>query len=124
MIVKLGVKFAKELKNYPNNDKEKILSFIKHVQKHGFKLLEGRNKSSDNVDKDDPLFIQKVKFAIEHKLWHYHIGVVEYDYSRPYGDRTSEYVVHYINQTIMDEIKLVDFSGHPPFKMPMSSYLN
>lgn len=124
MVIKLGVAFARELKNYPKKDKEKILSFIKHVQVYGLDNLEGRNKSSDGVDRDDPLFLEKVRFAVANKLWHYHIGVEEYDYSRAYGDRTSEYILHYINQMVEREIKLVDFSGHPPFRLPSSSYLN
>ncbi|PHM70397.1 hypothetical protein [Xenorhabdus kozodoii] len=124
MIVKIGIQFAKEILNYPIEDKKKILAFIKHTQQNGLRELEGRNKSSDDVDKDDPFFPTKVKFAQQHKLWHYHIGVVEYDLSKPFGDRTSEYVLHYINQLVPDELKVVDFSGHPPFKMPLSSYLN
>ncbi|QFH71005.1 hypothetical protein FR762_15325 [Enterobacter sp. E76] len=124
MIVRLGMLFAKEVKNFPKDDKEKIFNFIKYVQQNGLSGLEGRNKCSDCVDKNDPQFITKVRYAVENNLWHYHIGIVEYDLSYPHGDRTSEYVLHYVNNNVIPEIKLVDFSGHPPFKLPLQSYLN
>lgn len=123
MIVSLGIQFGKELANYPQEDRLKIISFIIHLKNSGFSGLEGRNKSSDNVHKDDPHYPTKVALAIQYKLWHYHIGIDEYDYSKPYGDRTSEYVIHYINELVPQEIKVVDFSAHPPFRPPSATYL-
>ncbi|OKP31342.1 hypothetical protein [Serratia fonticola] len=123
MIVSLGMQFGKELVNYPDEDKKKIYAFLLHVKNNGFHGLEGRNKSSDNVHKDDPGYLEKVRLAVQHKLWHYHIGIVEYDYSKPHGDRTSEYVLHYMNECIPQEVKIVDFSSHPPFRPPSAAYL-
>lgn len=123
MRVSLGKQFGKELLNYPKKDKEKIYQFILHVKENGLSGLEGRNKSSDNVHKDDPEYLKKVKLAVQYRLWHYHIGIVEYDYSKPFGDRTSEYVLHYMNELEPKEIKVVDFSAHPPFRPPSASYL-
>lgn len=123
MNVQLGKQFGKELIHYPDEDKRKIYAFILYVKNNGLTGLEGRNKSSDNVHKDDPQYPTKVTLAIKHKLWHYHVGVAEYDYSKPYGDRTSEYVLHYMNECIPQEIKVVDFSPHPPFRPPSAAYL-
>lgn len=46
-----------------------------HVRDFGLHDLVGRNKSSDNVPTDDPNWTAKVKYAQEHNLWHYHIGI-------------------------------------------------
>ena len=119
--VTLGELFAKELKHFPQSDRLLINKFIVHIQNFGFTNLEGRNKSSDNVYKDDPYFAQKVKYAQENHLWHYHIGILAFDLSKPFGDRTSEYVLHY--QRFSDRIKIVDYSAHPPFNLPSASYL-
>ncbi|EIC4352181.1 hypothetical protein LJS80_001116 [Salmonella enterica] len=124
MNVALGKLFSKELLNLPEKDQQKIFSFIRHVQSKGLDGLEGRNKNSDNVPTDDPDFIAKVKIALEHKLWHYHIGITSYNRNKPYGDRTSEYILHYKNQINPGEVKVIDFSLHPPFRPPSPSYLN
>ncbi|MBK5075193.1 hypothetical protein I2492_19600 [Budviciaceae bacterium CWB-B4] len=123
MNVSLGKVFAKELRNYPPEDRLKILGFIAHVKEHSFHGLEGRNKESHHVDRNDPDFIVKVKFAIDNNLWHYHIGIVMYDMSKPFGDRTSEYVLHYMMASSQNT-KIVDLSAHPPFRFPSSSYLD
>ena len=111
----------KELKHFPKADRQLINKFIVHIQNFDFTNLEGRNKSSDNVHKDDPHFAQKVQYARENHLWHYHIGILAFDLSKPFGDRTSEYVLHY--QRFSDRIKIVDYSAHPPFNLPSASYL-
>ncbi|WGE31384.1 hypothetical protein NYR60_05780 [Actinobacillus genomosp. 2] len=66
--VELGQLFSKEMKNYPQKDRLLINKFIIHIQQFGFVGLEGRNKNSDNVDKDAPYFSQKVKYAQENAL--------------------------------------------------------
>lgn len=121
MIVKLGDEFAKQLKNYPREDKSKIHEFIIHAQQHGFNGLKGRNKPSHDVDKNDSNFVAKVRYAIKHKLHHYHIGIPTYTQS-PTGDFTSEYILHYVRVND-DEIRIVDMDSHPPFKMPSEKYL-
>jgi hypothetical protein len=121
MIVRLGDEFSKEVKNFPKEDRSKILEFIAHVQQHGFNGLKGRNKPSHNVDKNDTDFADKVRYAIENKLHHYHIGIPDYTQS-PNGDMTSEYILHYV-LVCDNEIKIVDMDSHPPFKMPSEKYL-
>ncbi|WP_273393093.1 hypothetical protein [Actinobacillus porcinus] len=121
LTIEYGSLFRKEFANFPVKDQDAIVEFVEHILKFGFTNLEGRNKSSDNVHKDDPYFAQKVKYAQEHHLWHYHIGILAFDLSKPFGDRTSEYVLHY--QRFNDRIKIVDYSAHPPFNLPTIPYL-
>lgn len=119
MQVKFGQIFAKNLVNFPKSDILKIRAFIKCVEEQGLVGLEGRNKSSDNVPTDDPNWRTKVLYAQKHHLWHYHIGIPTY--AGMDGDKTSEYVLHYIKET--DYIKIVDMSAHPPFELPSENYL-
>ncbi len=120
--VSYGEIFLKSFKHYPANDRAKIQEFIEHYECHGLQNLSGRIKKSSEVSNDDPLFASKVSFANENNLWHYHIGIPEYDDSKNSGDWTSEYLLHY--QEISNfEIKIVDFDTHPPFNLPSVKYL-
>lgn len=122
MIVSFGEEFTKQFQHYPETDKRIIFDFVMHVRQYGFEGLKGRNKSSDNVDKNDPEFIKKVRYAIENKLHHYHIGIPNYKLSQNGKDLTSEYVLHYV--LVNDnEIRIVDMDNHPPFEMPKEKYL-
>ncbi|ENS5867113.1 hypothetical protein GKX74_002120, partial [Neisseria gonorrhoeae] len=82
MQVLLGEDFKRALKNHPKEDRRKIAEFIAHVQQNGLSGLPGRNKSSDNVPADDPQWLEKVRFAQRHNLWHYHIGIPKYNGGR------------------------------------------
>lgn len=124
MRVEIGRLFGREVLNFPPEDQKKIYSFIINVQRNGLTNLEGRNKNSENVPTDDRDFVAKVRIAQTHKLWHYHIGVVDYDMTKPYGDRTSEYILHYKNELEVGVVRIVDFSSHPPFRPPSEPYLN
>lgn len=112
--------FAKHLLDCPQNDRQKILDFAKHITRFGFVGLKGRNKSSDNVPIGDPKRQDKIRYAQTHRLWHYHIGIPTYQQS-PKGDHTSQYVLHYMLGD--DYIVLVGLSAHPPFELPSESYL-
>lgn len=79
MKVIFSQKFANHYQNYLKKDQDKINQFIYHVSLHGLTNLTGRNKSSDNVPRDDPNWAEKVAYAQKHKLWHYHIGIPSYD---------------------------------------------
>lgn len=83
----------------------------------GFTNLEGRNKFSDDVSTDDPDFIAKVTFVNEHCLWHYHVGIHEYDPDTVHGDRTSMFVLHY-KRNDPANISVNHLSPHPPFTLP------
>ena len=117
--VQISNYFRELFKTLPEEQRLKINSFIIHVQKYGLNDLEGRNKSSDQVPKGTPNKLNKIKYAQEHNLWHYHIGIPEYiDDGKQKGDKTSQYLIHYIKGDGF--IKIIDFSSHPPFKLPKS----
>lgn len=119
--VLFGSKIADELQYLPEKDLMKIWQFKEHIEIYGFENLAGRNKSSDDVPIDDPYWAEKVSKAQYHSLWHYHIGIPDYDTSKGFGDYTSEYILHYVKGD--DFIRIVDFSSHPPFKLPSETYL-
>lgn len=120
MRVFAGQLFAKEYENFPKVDKEKIRTFVAHIEEHGLTNLQGRNKSSDNVPTHDPNWLEKVKYAQKYQLWHYHIGIPHYETANN-GEQTSEYVLHYMREA--DSITLVELSAHPPFNLPSEDYL-
>ena len=121
MEVLLSEQFKAELKNFPQLDKEKITSFILHIQHQGMENLPGKNKPSHDVPRNDPKWLDKVSYAQHHNLWHYHIGIPNYNTDCPRGEQTSEYILHYIKGDGF--IKIVDFSAHPPFKLPAEKHL-
>lgn len=107
--------FQSKFPNFPKTDKEKILEFVRYVTEQGLTNLQGRNKNSDNVPTNDPNWRQKVAYAQQHKLWHYHIGIPSYE-TASNGEQVSEYILHY--QRFDDEIRIVSMSYHPPFELP------
>ncbi|MCK3657431.1 hypothetical protein A4G18_01515 [Pasteurellaceae bacterium Pebbles2] len=121
LTVDFGVQFKREFAHFPVRDQDAISDFIEHLLVSGFEELEGRNKKSDEVPHNDPQWRFKVAYAQEHSLWHYHIGIIQYDMTKPFGDRTSEYVVHY--QYLDNLVKIVDYSAHPPLNLPSDTYL-
>lgn len=116
----IGDKLASEMRHFPKEDLAKIHFFIQHVRHYGFDGLPGRNKRSDDVPKDDPQWLAKVRYAQQHHLWHYHIGIPRYE-GDICGDQTSQYILHYIKGD--GYIKIVDFTPHPPFALPHPTYL-
>jgi hypothetical protein len=112
------VKYPAEL-----SDQTKVASFVQTYLSVGMDptVLLGKDVSSDNVPTDDPQWLEKVKYAQEHALRHYHIGIPYYVNSGK-GYFTSEYVLHY-QQIEHDHIKLVDMSWHPPMSLPSEDYL-
>lgn len=117
----MGSIFAQYFLNFPRKDQEQIRAFVKHVEQYGLHNLKGRNKSSDNVPRHHSNWSERVAYAQKHKLWHYHIGIPNYEISSN-GDYVSEYILHYIREE--NEIKLVSLSYHPPFELPSEQYLN
>lgn len=103
--VVFGGKIQQELLNFLDSDLAIINAFVEHVEQSGFVGLAGRNKPSDEVPTDDPNWREKVKYAQAHNLWHYHIGIPDYA-DGVKGDKTSEYILHYIRDDRM--IKIVD----------------
>ena len=120
--VSLSNSFKDRFKRFSPQARRLISSFIAHVKNFGFDNLPGRNKFSDDIDTNSPNFLHDVRLVNEHCLWHYHLGYYEYDESKPHGDKTSMFVLHYSRQT-PSEILIVDFGPHPPFKLPLLSML-
>jgi hypothetical protein len=120
--VTMGKLFAKEFANFPSKDQDRILDFISHYQSYGFDGLPGKNVPSWRVPPEDPEYDEKVNYARFHQLWHYHIGIPDYELSECGSYRTSEYLLHYRRNSDV-EIKLVDLGYHPPFRMPSTEYM-
>ncbi len=117
--VDLSSSFDTYLSNLTSKDQDKVYDFINHLESSGvFHGLKGRNKFSDNVDNDDPMWHSKIQFVRKHHLWHYHVGIPMYDNANGAGDWTSEYVLHY--QYFKDEkvVRIVKMTSHPPFELP------
>lgn len=119
--VNFGALFINRFNNFPVKDQQKIFDFTQHLQVHGFGGLPGRNKASTDVDTDDHLFMEKVRYAREHSLYHYHIGIPEYDETKRVGDWTSEYILHY--KYLGDKVTILDLDSHPPFTLPDKKFL-
>ncbi|MBM7346087.1 hypothetical protein [Pantoea coffeiphila] len=117
---KLTDSFKNRYKTFPKDSRKKISAFLLHIIKNGFDGLEGRNKFSDDVSHDDPDFVMKVRFVNEHCLWHYHIGIHEYDPESKFGDRTSMFVLHY-SRMEANIVRVAHMSPHPPFELPALS---
>lgn len=112
--------FGNNVWGFAESDLDKIADFVAHIQQYGFTGLEGRNKKSDDV-RD----VTKKVYAQQHNLWHYHIGILQYDTSKPVGKRTSRYVVHYQfdYSGASDVVRIVDVSDHSPFTLPSTNAL-
>jgi len=116
-----GELFSKHFVNFPAHDRRKIFDFATHLKDKGFTGLPGRNKPSTDVDRNDHKFMEKVQYARENNLYHYHIGIPYYDESNEYGNWTSEYILHYAK--LGDDVKIIDLDNHPPFALPPKKYL-
>jgi hypothetical protein len=122
-----------KLKNFGLAEKRKIKRFMDEFSKSGFQAIDSytiqgykvRNKSSDDVNKNDADFIKIVKYALTHKLWHYHAGFYnlnnEYPIDNGYklsdkNDLVSQWLIHY--QKLSDtHLVLVDIMPHPPLNL-------
>ena len=125
--------FKNKVKGFSISEKRKIRRFIELFADGGFEKIDNyqiqsyrvRNKSSDNVNKDDAAFIEKVSYAVIHKLWHYHAGFYnvnnEYQIDNGYklsekNDLVSQWLIHY-QKISNSHIVLVDIMPHPPFNI-------
>ena len=121
--VDVSVHFARLMQHMPANDNFKVQSFIDHVEQHGLIGLPGRLKCSTEVPTDDPCWLSKVTFARTWDLKHYHVGVPYWDYSKPQGDYTSEWVLHLrVPSQDSETIIIVDWDSPPPFQLPKEQY--
>lgn len=125
--------FKNKVKNFAIAEKRKVRRFVDAFLNGGFQAIDNykiqgykvRNKNSDNVDKNDSDFIEKVNHALSLKLWHYHAGFYninnEYPIDNGYklsdkNDLVSQWLIHY--QKLSDShIVLVDIMPHPPLNI-------
>lgn len=114
MMVEFSDSFKAIMPTFDDKTRQMILAFVSHVRQNGLYGLEGRNKSSTPTNPHTKKERADFAHAQKHCLWHYHIGIPHY--VGEYGDRTSEYVLHY--QRFDDRIVLVGISAHPPFELP------
>lgn len=117
-LVDMSVRFAQIYATMSANQADFVDGFVEHFEKQGILGLEGRFKKSDNVRNNDPFWLRKVKFAQDNFLWHYHIGYPSFDESKPFGDRTSQYILHVTLTPCKRESLLVGWGKHPPFILP------
>ncbi|WP_404408547.1 hypothetical protein LG272_10970 [Pseudidiomarina marina] len=120
--VTLGKLFAQQFGNFPPDDQDKILDFIEHYQSYGFSGLCGKNVPSTRIPPETDNFEELYSFAQFYALWHYHIGIPTYETSYFEQYLTSEWLLHY-RRMQRTEIRLVDLSYHPPFRMPTEEYM-
>lgn len=118
--------FAREFKNLPSPDSDKILDFIDIYEAHGlsdFSLYIGKLAPSWSGN-----FISATdyNYAQEHSLWHYHVGIPEYESNHP-KYQTSEYLLHFQWPDRGNHITIVDLYSHytssDEFYFPPTSYL-
>jgi len=98
-----------------------IGDFVTLLKTTGYSSLPGRNKPSTEVSENHANRIKLIQYAIEKELWHYHVGHVKYNQSKPFGDWTSSYVVHYQNGK--NNARFVHYDSHPPMLLPQKSSL-
>lgn len=94
--------------------KLKLNEFKQAIIDDNISSLKGRNKNSDNQDKNNPNFMNDVKFAQKYNLWHYHLGIPNFTKSAD-GDLVSDWMLHY--RLLKDTVIIVQISQHP-FKFP------
>lgn len=131
--LEMTIIFKNKVKNFAIAEKRKIRRFIETFLNGGFDAINNyfiqsykvRNKSSDNIDKNDIDFIEKVKFALHHQLWHYHAGFYninnEYPIDNGYklsdkSDLVSQWLIHY-QKISHSHIILIDIMPHPPLNL-------
>lgn len=109
--------------NISDDDADKVTDFVIHLSRHGFKNLEGRNKKSNDALPNDKRFMSKAQFAMEYKLFHYHVGIGDYE-GNEHGDKKSKYLVHYSFDHIENAAKLICLNYHPDFILPKIQQIN
>ncbi|WP_123902721.1 hypothetical protein [Rahnella victoriana] len=117
--------FTELMEGLSEREQEILGELTCHLEEKGFNALPGRNKQSNTFS---PNFLgrkrtEAEKFAVEHKLWHYHVGYFRYSTLSRRGDWTSEFVVHYQNLS-NTFIRFVHYSSHSPaFRNPTANCL-
>jgi hypothetical protein len=120
-------KFASEFGNFPQDQQDKILNFVSQFETYGldnFSRYEGKIAPSwNNLNITD----QNYLYCINNALWHYHIGIPEYQ-QRHSKYKTSVWVLYFQWPDRRAHINLVDIytheDAHGNFYIPPQAYLN
>lgn len=124
LTVELSDFFSANIANFPYEDKTKIAQFILHCQTNGLHNLPGKLKASTDVPGIDPDYYAKVQYAKENYLWHYHIGIPDYEQRNPFSKvLTSRYVLHFQRFPGNKVIRIVDLDDHCPMTLPKRDYM-
>ncbi|WP_371233608.1 hypothetical protein ACAW63_10895 [Pseudomonas sp. QE6] len=124
LTVELSDFFSANFSQFPHDDKVKIALFIKHCQANGLNGLPGKLKPSTDVPGTDPDYYTKVQYARDNYLWHYHIGIPDYEKLNPFSKvLTSRYVLHFQRFPGNKVIRIVDLDDHRPMTLPKREYM-
>lgn len=124
LIVERSDLFAQHFPNFPRDDQVKIAEFIIHCQTYGLTGLPGKIRHSDNVPGTDPDYYEKVRYARDNYLWHYHIGIPKFEQPTPWLPYfTSDYVLHFQRFPGNKVIRIVDLGDHNPMILPPKHYM-
>lgn len=121
--VEFSVHFDRLYRGLPAFDQDRVDDFTEHFESYGLTGLPGKIAPSWKVPGEDPQYYEKVAFAQEHNLWHYHIGVPEYQLSVSGKYSTSDWVVHFQRGFGDISIRLVDYDFHSPMTLPAADLL-
>ena len=114
--------FIRLMKTLSTEELKLIGDFVTLLKTTGYSSLPGRNKPSTEVSKNHAHRIKLIQYAIDKDLWHYHVGHVKYNQSKPFGDWTSSHVIHYQNGE-NSNARFVHYASHPPMRLPHKSSL-
>ena len=107
-----GKQFAIEFDNFPEDQQDAILDFLVTYQEYGlndFSKYQGKiTPSWRGIDKTDPIY----DLTYSNSLWHYHIGLPEYQKSKYNNYLTSDMILHFQWKSNSTHIKVLDITWH------------
>lgn len=125
-----GPLFDVEFENYPEDQQKAIYAFVQIYNEHGLEDITkypGKIGPTWKAPGTAADYEARRAYALEHQLWHYHLGIPEYKKS-PHGDwLTSDFVLHF-QKDGKYSITLVDTYWHTweddgSFYVPPLKYL-
>lgn len=123
-----GAQFTWQFRNLPEDFQDAVITFTDIYEIYGlsdFNNYPGKIKYSWDVPSDDPKYLEKVMYARQNKLWHYHVGLPEYKQGNG-NYKVSEWVLHFRwdndeRITLLDLCEHNDSTGR--FRLPPENYL-
>lgn len=103
--------FDKIFKNLPIKDQDLILDFQEIYEQHGlsdFTKFKGKIAPSwKGLNLSDSNY----HYTKNNHLWHFHVGIPNYKYSKYNDYLTSDYILHF-QKFNNNDIHIVDYSAH------------